>query len=515
VIRAFHAPWTRVERIGLAVALALTLALMWPVRGYLTDDTFIHLQYARHLAHGEGIVFNRGERVYGCTSPLWVALIADGIGFGLDGLGVARVLGAFATLASVALFLQLMRRTIATPGLRALATVAWAGHAWMLRWSVSGMETPLAVAFTLAGFVAFTEGKQWGARPVRTGALWGLACLARPELVLLVTLWSMALIIDAKNRDGIRRMVFGILPPAAIYGSWLAFAKLYFGTFWPLTLSAKAAGGDDPIAKLQALWRQVRIIGSTEGVLLVVMILALLFASHRIWQRRVTGVSLVPWMWIVTLPALYVARGVQPVSRYLLVLLPVVAWLAWYTAETWWRGEANSPAPRRVVTLGAIVALLALGQNLAIYRLAVVPQVVTFTRGLEQSLIPWGRWFARHTSPDAVIATPDIGAIGYFSGRRVLDLSGLVTPQMIPVLEEEEMEDAVARFAFSAFAHPDFLIDRAETAFDLRRRSPYARCLVPIGAAAVPNLGIMRPHAVTYSFYRVDWDAFERLMPRR
>src|SRR5439155_12684775 len=66
-------PMTRVERWGLALALALVAALMVPLRGYLTDDTFIHLQYARHLAAGQGLVFNLGERVYGCTSPLWAA----------------------------------------------------------------------------------------------------------------------------------------------------------------------------------------------------------------------------------------------------------------------------------------------------------------------------------------------------------------------------------------------------------------------------------------------------------
>jgi hypothetical protein len=516
MIRAFQAPMTRVERAGLVAGLLLALALMWPIRGYLTDDTFIHLQYARHLAEGEGIVFNKGERVYGCTSPLWVALIADGMGFGLKGLAVARGLGVLATLASVALFLQLARRTLKRPELRAFATVAWAGHAWMLRWSTSGMETPFAVALTLAGFVAFTEGKQWGARPVRTGALWGLACLARPELVLLVVLWCVALIIDAQNREGIRRMVFGIVPPAAIYGSWLAFAKVYFGTFWPLTLSAKTVGTDNLAAKLEAFQRQLRIVGATDGVLLIVLVLSLLMARRRAWPPRLSGQALLPWMWVVMLPALYVARGVQPLSRYLLVLLPVLGWLAWRTAEIAWQAPDPEERPaRRVVVLGAILAALVLGQNLAVYRSVVIPQVQSFTRGLENSLIPWGRWFGRHTAPDAMIATPDIGAIGYFSQRTVLDLSGLVTSPMITVLQEEPMEDALAHFHFASFARPDFLIDRADRAYDLKRRSPYGACLTPLGTATVPNLGIARPGTVVYSFYRVDWDAFDRMSSGR
>ncbi|MEY4069684.1 MAG: hypothetical protein RL721_298, partial [Candidatus Eisenbacteria bacterium] len=78
-------PTARFERVMLVVALLVCTALAWPLRDYLTDDTFIHLQYARHLAGGEGFVFNAGERVYGSTSPLWVLLLADAIAMGVDG----------------------------------------------------------------------------------------------------------------------------------------------------------------------------------------------------------------------------------------------------------------------------------------------------------------------------------------------------------------------------------------------------------------------------------------------
>ena len=41
------------------------------LRTHVTDDTYVHLQYARHLAQGTGPVFHSGEHVYSCTSPLW------------------------------------------------------------------------------------------------------------------------------------------------------------------------------------------------------------------------------------------------------------------------------------------------------------------------------------------------------------------------------------------------------------------------------------------------------------
>jgi hypothetical protein len=506
---------TRVEWTGLAVAMALLLALLWPVRGYLTDDTFIHLQYARNIATGHGFVFNPGEHVYGSTSPLWVMMLATGIALGFDGLHVARVLGLAATVASLVLFFMLMRRTLRMPELRALATVTWASHAWMARWALSGMETPVAVMFVLAGFVVFTEGRQWGSRPVRTGTFWALAALTRPEGVFLLLLWGVFLVIDTDSRNGVRRLLAGSLPPFVLYGGWLVFARLYFGTFWPNTLSAKTAGGGW-FAGWDSLLRQAEIVGATDAVLAAALVGALAFGGTRLWPSRLRAQRLLPWVWVTILPVLYVMRGVPVISRYLVPMLPVLAWLSWRAVERWWAGEEPAPELRPGATvLGLALASLALVQNLYWYNHAVLPQVRTFTSGLRQSLVPWGRWLGEHTPPGASVAAPDIGAIGYYSQRRVVDLAGLVTPAMVPILNRELPEDVVADFAFAAVARPEYLVDRAERPYGLMSRSRFAAALHPIGDASVPNLGIARPAAAVYSVYRVDWAAYDSIRAAR
>jgi arabinofuranosyltransferase len=509
-------PISRTERIGLLLGLILAAALIWPIRDYLTDDTFIHLQYARNLAEGHGLVFNIGERVYGCTSPLWVSLLADGMALGLDGLQLSKVLGFLATLASVGFFLQLMRRTVESPTIRAAATVAWASHAWMARWAVSGMETPLAVALTLAGFVAFTEGKRWGARPVRTGTLWALAALTRPEVALLLLLWGAFLLIETEDRFGLRRLIAGALPPIAVYGGWLLFARIYFGTMWPQTLVAKAAGSTGLEFHAANLWRQAQVVAATDGMLLVLLAVALLFGRQVQVSPQQTAQRWLPWAWVVGTPALYVARGVPVISRYLLVLLPVLGWLAWRAAERWWLGSSPDPArARRAGWMAIAVAAVVVAQNLAVYGGTVVPQVRTFTPALEASLIRWGQWFDLRSSPEAVIATPDIGALGYFSRRRIVDLGGLITPAMVPHLMRGTQDEAVVAFRFASFSRPDYVVDRAEQPYRLARVSPYAPALHALGTARMPNLGVARPEPAVYSFYRVNWDAFDSLRAAR
>lgn len=514
MIRFPRIPLTPLEAWALAGAWALALSLMWPLRGYLTDDTFIHLQYARHLAAGQGMVFNVGERVYGSTSPLWVAVLAGAMALGCDGLVAARVIGAVATLVSIALFLQLMRLTVRTPALRASATVVWAGNAWMLRWSVSGMETALTVALILAGFVALADGRTpCGTRPARTGLLWTLAALARPEAVLLLILFGLFLLVDARRRGGVQPLIRGALGPVCVYGAWLLFARGYYGAFWPHTLAAKTAGAD-LAAYADSVWRQARIIGATDGLLAAALALGLILGERR--PHSPLAQRLVSWGWVLALPILYAARGVQVLSRYLVPILPVLGWLAWRAAERWWVGEA--PRPRRLrlaALLAATVAGMALVQNLLVYRTQVVPHVRTFSPALERSLVAWGRWFDRHAAPEAVIATPDIGAIGFYGRRRVVDLGGLVTPAMVPYLERAPYEEVVAAFDFARFSRPDYLVDRSPERFRLLKASPYASCLVPLGEARMPNLGVSIPTPVVYSFYRVDWTAYDSLRTGR
>ena len=48
--------------------------------------------------------------------------------------------------------------------------------------------------------------------------------------------------------------------------------------------------------------------------------------------------------------------------------------------------------------------------------------------------VKMGRWIAANLPADAVVAVFDIGGIGYFSRRRIVDLGGLTDPAFVPHL---------------------------------------------------------------------------------
>ncbi len=68
-----------------------------------------------------------------------------------------------------------------------------------------------------------------------------------------------------------------------------------------------------------------------------------------------------------------------------------------------------------------------------------------------------GKWLRENTAPEAVIATNDIGAIGYFSRRPIIDIIGLVTPEILPYFDYyREHKNAV--LAFIQDSKPDYVV---------------------------------------------------------
>jgi hypothetical protein len=66
--------------------------------------------------------------------------------------------------------------------------------------------------------------------------------------------------------------------------------------------------------------------------------------------------------------------------------------------------------------------------------------------------VEMGKWIDRSTEPNTLVATNDIGAIGYFSNRRILDLEGLVTPAIVPYKRGRRHLD------FLEQTRPDYLV---------------------------------------------------------
>jgi hypothetical protein len=87
----------------------------------------------------------------------------------------------------------------------------------------------------------------------------------------------------------------------------------------------------------------------------------------------------------------------------------------------------------------------------------------------------------------------------------VLDLGGLVTPRMIPLMQQMDYDSLVRSFAFRSIGKPDYLVDRGTGPKRLLHQSPFWRALDPIATARTQSLAIAKPGPIDYTLYKIDW----------
>jgi hypothetical protein len=143
----FH--WGALLSVGAAL---LSLSILG---GFVTDDAAITLRYARHLADGEGILWNAGEHpVEGYTNFSHVLLGAAAIKTGLPPLCSLRLINQACLLVLCLLVYALAFDVLRSRAWAAGCAVLVGLHAPLAYWASSGLETALYTASIYAGILA-------------------------------------------------------------------------------------------------------------------------------------------------------------------------------------------------------------------------------------------------------------------------------------------------------------------------------------------------------------------------
>ncbi len=218
-----------------AVALALRLGF-WAYTGRVWEDALITVQHSENCAQGLGLTHHPSEpHVHGFTSPLSVLVPLAGdlvhVGFGIVFIRMVSALCGPLTVLCVASIALDPRVRLSTPAaVLAMGYVAIEHH--QIFFGMSGMETQMAVLVLLASMYYLIADK-----PIHLGVALGLCMLARPDFGFWAVIVGVYLLC-AQPRN-LPRVVGAAF---AIYGPWLAFTTLYYGSPIPNTLIAKSLG---------------------------------------------------------------------------------------------------------------------------------------------------------------------------------------------------------------------------------------------------------------------------------
>ena len=533
--------WRRALLLALVVAGLFAMYLSAELRqnhepGFPLDDSWIHMTFARNLARGWGLAYNHGEPVAGSTAPLWtfiLALVHVLVRNALAAVVVAKLLGAALLFVSAVFAFRITARLTGSKwtGLAAgLAVVTLGPMGWAM---MSGMEVTLSVALTLAGIYYYLRFRT-GRLSVLAWVLLGLAAWARPESMLLAVFAAL----DSLLRRFVlkQRLAFW-----RGFGVWLVVVLAYFGLNYSLSgspfpqtyqakvgntgLFAAVAAGNFPQLKgllivsvpsyfaefCVHLWRANPML----AMLVPVGLFGLVVSALR--RRRSTGLF-IPLVVLGYVPAIGLVSPVGGAAfqsgRYIGNATALAAVVAVIGLAYVWR-----LIRQRVIRLGVTATLSALTVfNVLTVTSATVRNTTRAESSINQMQVALGQWLADNTPAGATIACNDIGAIGYFSNRRILDLRGLVTKGRLGYRGDRE-----GAIAFVNDRKPDFLIifhvlypglkdapflkvvayadvrDNTVILFDFR---PHART---IAGVLILDL-VIRPVPVTMAVFKCNWD---------
>ncbi|MBD3402613.1 hypothetical protein GF420_06935 [candidate division GN15 bacterium] len=382
--------------------------------GFTADDAFITFRYAENIANGLGFVYNEGQRVLGTTTPLYglIMAVASFFKFPLPGAALVVSLAASATTAVVIYRFAVALRFRLLAFVPVICYILWPRS---LPGETAGMETALFTLLVISAFYFRHRRYDYYAIGMAT-----LATLTRPEGAFL-----LLLLIVAETISLPQRWWQYLLVPAFLILPWVIFATFYFGSPIPHTVEAKAA-----------LYSQFGTMTGTEALTYLLALhtpfgwlLAGLVIAGAIWLYRSQRSGLLMLIWLTGIIAFYALSPTRLFFWYVVPIYPI--YLLFATAAgliVWDRLPLKIQHSVSVRTaLGiALAALLVVGayRPLQFYR--------NYQQALESMHLQVGYYLFAEANPDHLVAAEDIGYIGFYSKRTILDRDGLVSPEVVP-----------------------------------------------------------------------------------
>jgi hypothetical protein len=398
----------------------LLLPFAWALRDFRgVDDAHITFVFARSFAEGRGLTWN-GAPGLGTSSPFFAVVLgslARVTGAEVPALGI--VLGWVAVWAG-AVALYALGRAEGWPRAGAAGALVWAAAGYRLH--LGGEYLP-AVALALLAAVAFRRG-----RALAAGCCLALAAMFRAEVGLAAPLLAAARVVQAGWRPGAREVLRAALAALAVTALWVLVLQALAGAVVPQTMEAKRAQAGsalrfwDPGPRLAQLWADPGS-GFSSGAPWVFWVLAVLGVVVLARRARAAPFALVLVLWgIVHLLALH-ALGVAIYPWYATPVRLAAYLLACLAAEAPWL------LPRRgrralATAVGVLLALALAGQATILPALAWTPD------GARAASYRAVGELADRYPPGTTLASIEVGFVGYYSRQPVLDVLGLVSPDV-------------------------------------------------------------------------------------
>jgi len=490
--------------------------------GFTTDAAWVRAVIARNLASGEGLCFNPGTPAAGAAGSSWIAALALGGLVSGNYVAAAKIIGVICVVLAACFTWCVTLDLLGDWRFAFVAGLVVVASPMMISQGLGGTEAAWAALWLIAAI--HWQAASWdGSNRLRAlGAVAiGLAALSRPELILLLPLalldrWIFTVKADApgKRLAGAMRSLPELVAAAAVIAPFVVYNLRTRGPWWqqpalalrPPPLYAWALGA------ARSLWWENPVVALAA---LVGLPVALLFALRKRSGYPSLLTVLAPLTLLVAPALIWPQASADNATFTATYLLPVMAVLAaaglFLVSRSLQQRASSRPDRAGRLALSASIAVACI----AIFGFFLWQHSGGWQRhGFQVKKVTnlqgyLGRWAADHLAWDASIASRDVGAIGFFSRRRMVDLGGATSPDALAYLKKPGSPDTNL-LEYLDKARPSHLAIRPSDFPDLAQR---ADLLSPAVTATVTDP--ISGGETTMALYETPWPPLSVMEARR
>ncbi len=443
--------------ISIIIFLSLLIGIYYIIsqhskNGYFSfplDDPWIHLTFAKNLVEYGAFSYFKNEMITsGSTSPLYTFLAALLFLLIKNEFILSYIIGivSFGLLTFLSFYLMKKETNSSYIALIVALIIAFQPKLGLI--SVSGMETTLFIAL-LIGTVVFYRNEKF----FLAGILSGLALWARPEgLILIVVLIFDLILQKVYFKTKFSEIFFSqkfyfkfLIPLIVISTGYFAFNYFLSGTILPNTYSAKIAyyyGSD----RSNFLKRDVLQFFSSKEFIIVafVFLISILKILYDLIKKEYNNNLLYLVFSFVFILAYYIQLPfAHRFGRYLMPVIPFYLFISFggfqkILSFLHSKSKSDLGSLFNMIYIGIATITLLLSLNEIPKN---VDEIVFTGKYHYDRHIKVAEWLKENTKESDVIATHDIGALAFYSNRKIVDMVGLINPEIIEYLKDKNSTD--------------------------------------------------------------------------
>jgi hypothetical protein len=393
---------------------------------HVFDDSYITLQFASNFFKYGGITYDGTSFLRGATSPLHIIFISL-IGLFLEIETASLVIGStFFILSSLLVYLWTLaiykNKTVAL-----LAGILTATSGWLIFDALNGLETTTFIFFSLLTFYLFHI---CGSKPFYVIPLF-LSILTRPEgwfIAGALWLWEGMTYLRAKKKNILKRIFIAQCLLILLLSPYLLSAFYYTGTLLPGTATSKAIFfgevGIPLINKAGCLKNGLSLFFITFLYPVPLFVFPLILFARKVISLGYLFLYLS--LFCLFYFFLFPCSLKHYWCRYQHIFIPFI--IIALSGGTY---ELVSMCKQKFLKIGMVVVIcFCLAYNQMVSFQSVKNIYLNQIGCTKKTLLDLAYWIKNNTPKDSSIALHDIGVVGYYSDRKIVDLVGLINPEI-------------------------------------------------------------------------------------